>query len=119
MSREDVIAVATRLFVIYLLFGIISAFPVTLGFLNDSQGAAATRCVLVLIITLVITLGICALLWKFPLSVARRLLPAMREKRSEQVVDARLATSLGITLIGLWFLVARFSMRSIGSCSRC
>lgn len=99
MSREDVIAVATRLFVIYLLFGIISEFPSALGHLE--QGAAPTT---PYVLVLVVALGTCALLWMFPLSVARRLLPSMREPRSEQSIDSRLAMSLGIALIGLWFL---------------
>jgi hypothetical protein len=55
------------------------------------------------LVTVVVGL-VCAFLWFFPLSIARKLLPAMREARSEQVIGAPVALSLGVTLIGVWFL---------------
>jgi hypothetical protein len=47
---------------------------------------------------------VCTFLWFFPLSVARKLLPVMREPRSEPAAGAPTALSLGLTLIGVWFL---------------
>jgi hypothetical protein len=45
-----------------------------------------------------------AFLWFFPLTIARKLLPVMREPRSETALDTSTALSVGITLIGLWWL---------------
>ena len=101
MSREDFVAVASRLFSIYLLFNIIRNVPGALQLFSQDQGAAwAGLFVLVLVIGLVV----CAFLWFFPLTVARKLLPVMREPRSETSIDSSVALSLGLTLIGAWIL---------------
>ncbi len=49
---------------------------------------------------------LCAFLWFFPLSIARKLLPVMREPRSDQVIGAPAALSIGLTLIGVWYLAS-------------
>jgi hypothetical protein len=56
------------------------------------------------IVVLVVAGLFCAFLWFFPVSIARKLLPVMREPRSEHVIGAPVALSLGLTLIGIWFL---------------
>lgn len=50
------------------------------------------------------TLAIAALLWYFPLNVARKLLPVMKEPKP--VVDhaSRTALQLALTAIGFWVL---------------
>lgn len=101
MSREDYIAVATRLFAVYMLFAAIGQIPGMV--VGISQPGGQTWFWLYL---LVVAFSLClvGLLWFFPLTVARKLLPVMREPRSEQALDAPTAFSIGITLLGLWFL---------------
>src|SRR6185312_5486649 len=48
----------------------------------------------------------CAFLWFFPLSIARKLLPTMREPRSEHAIGEPVALSLGLTLIGICLLAS-------------
>ena len=101
MSREDFIAVATRLFAVYMLFVTIGNIPGMV--FGISQPGGGTWFWLYL---LVVAFALCfiGLLWYFPLTVARKLLPVMREPRSERTLDAPTAFSIGITLVGLWFL---------------
>jgi hypothetical protein len=101
VNREDIIAVAVRLFAIYMLFNILETVPGATQLLSSQDGAIWTG--------LYVSILVCAalffaFLWFFPLSVARKLLPVMRESRSEQTVGAPVALSLGLTLIGVWFL---------------
>jgi len=101
MIREDVVAVASRLFAIYVILNILKNAPSTALLISQDGGMGwATLYAL----ALVLGLALCAYLWFFPLTIARRLLPVMREPRSEQVVDASVALSLGLTLIGVWLL---------------
>lgn len=101
MSREDFVAIGTRLFAIYvalnLLLGAVRAAPMAF-----QDGVTAWS--LSFVLAWVLTLLFCAALWVFPLTVARKLLPVMREPRSEQAIGASVALSLGLTLIGVWVL---------------
>jgi len=98
VNREDVIAVAVRLFAIYVLFDILKTIPGAGQLLSGQDGLAWAG----LFIAILVIGGLfCAFLWFFPLSVARKLLPVMHEPRSEQVIGAPVALSLGLTLIGI------------------
>ena len=101
MSREDFVAIAARLFSIYLLLSVIKHMPLTMQLISQDQGE-----IWEFLYALVLVLGliVCALLWFFPLTVARKLLPVMREPRSEQALDASIAMSVGLTLIGVWVM---------------
>ena len=101
MSREDFIAVAVRLFAVYVLFWTLETFPNAMFLLSGADGKAWAG---LYIAILIFACLLCAFLWFFPLSIARKLLPVMREPRSEQVIGAPVALSLGLTLIGIWFL---------------
>lgn len=100
MNREDVIAVAARLFAVYMLFDILVTVPGATQLLSGQHGTA-----LAALYIFILGAGalFCGFLWFFPLVIARKLLPAMREPRSEQVLGAPVALSLGLTLIGAWF----------------
>ena len=109
MSREDFVAVASRLFALYLLFLNIRSIPAALQMLSQPEGAGwATVYALLLAGLFLFT----AFLWFFPLTIARKLLPVMREPRSDTALDSSAALSIGITLIGLWFLADAISSAS-------
>jgi hypothetical protein len=101
VSREDFVAVAARLFSIYVIFITLRAIPASIGALSQPDGGGW---LLVYVLATAIFLAFAAFLWFFPLTVARKLLPVMREARSETALDGSVALSIGITLIGLWFL---------------
>ena len=101
MSREDMIAVATRLFAIYLLFNILHQVPsaASMAFADDARFWPV-----VFGASLLAGFMLCALLWTFPLTIARRLLPVMRTPPTSLALDSRMAMTVGISLMGLWFL---------------
>ena len=101
MNREDFIAVASRLFSIYSFFGVIRTVPSAAQMLSQDQGMTWVG---LYAIVLIISLLFCAFLWFFPLTIARKLLPVAREPRSEEAIGSSSALSLGLTLIGVWFL---------------
>lgn len=101
MSREDVIAIAVRIFAIFLLVTVVRSFPSAIA-LIDQEGPKPSL-VLVGVVS-VCSLALCAFLWFFPLTVARKLLPAMREPRSETAMSGSVALSVGLTLLGVWVL---------------
>ena len=103
MNREDFIAVASRLFSIYSFFGVIRTVPSAAQMLSQDQGMTWVG---LYAIVLIISLLFCAFLWFFPLTIARKLLPVMREPRSEEAIGSSTAFSLGLTLIGIWFFAS-------------
>ena len=106
MSREDFVAVASRLFAIYLLYTTVRGIPAAIQMLSQPEGMSWFALYAFLLVAL---LPFVAFLWFFPLTVARKLLPVMREPRSESALDSSTALSVGITLIGLWFLASAMS----------
>jgi len=104
LSREDFIAVATRLFVVYLAYRIFGSAPAMLQMLQMDGELGWNYWTVSFIVLLVLGAGVCLLLWYFPLTIARKLLPVMHEPRSEKAVDAPVALSIGLTLIGIWVL---------------
>jgi hypothetical protein len=101
LAREDFVAVAVRLFAVYVAFWTLETFPNAMFLLSGADGKLWPGLYIALLLFAAL---LCAFLWFFPLSIARKLLPVMREPRSEQVIGAPVALSLGITLIGIWFL---------------
>ena len=102
VGREDFVAVGVRLFSVFLFLSVIKQVPgVVQFFVADEQGRGWAIFNALALLSGVL---ICVLLWFFPLSIARRLLPVMREPRTEAPMDASLALSTGLTLIGAWVL---------------
>ena len=101
MSREDYVAVAARLFALYLAFDILKLTPGAVQLFEDEFGLhwAAMYSV-----ALLLGLLVCWFLWYFPLTVARKLLPVMRVPTPAISAAPPAAMALGITLIGVWFL---------------
>lgn len=100
MNREDYVAIAARLLAVYVTIQIILQIPRAAHVLAQGQGVAWAG---LYALILAICLAGCTLIWFFPLTVARKLLPAMKESRSGQAIDASIGLSLGLTLIGVWF----------------
>ena len=101
MSREDLIAIASRLFAVFLLVTVARSFPSAMVVVG--QGVDQISWVLAAIV-LGSSLVVCAVLWFFPLTIARKLLPAMKEPRSESAMSGSVALSVGLTLLGIWVL---------------
>ncbi|MCD9088630.1 hypothetical protein [Stenotrophomonas sp. SY1] len=101
MSREDVVAVGVRLFALFLLLLVARSFPSAIALFQQGGDQAA---LITIVLVMAASLAVCALLWFFPLSIARKLLPAMKEPRSESAMSGPVAFSVGLSLLGLWLL---------------
>ena len=101
LSREDYIAIAARLFAIYVFVKTALQIPAAVQALSEGGQVAWAGLYALVLLT---CLAICVWLWFFPLTIARKLLPVMKEPRSEQAISAPIALSIGLTLIGVWFL---------------
>ncbi len=99
MSREDYVAIAARLFAVFFAFKIAQQIPLAMQSLSKEG-----ELIWALLVAFVFLLGlaVCVFLWFFPLSIARQLLPLMKEPRCDQTISASVALSLGLTLIGVW-----------------
>lgn len=102
MSREDIVAVAARLFAVFLAIYALRALFILVQV--SGQMELSARAILVSVAGCAAMAGAALLLWVFPLSVARKLLPVMKEPRSESVVGVDTLFSLGLVLIGMWLL---------------
>lgn len=99
MSREDIVAIATRLFAIFLVvmqIRYIASVAIAPESVRDVLLLAAAVSVPFLLVA--------ALLWFFPLTVARKLLPVMKEPRPLVDPGSRTALELALTAIGFWVL---------------
>lgn len=102
MNREDCIAVGSRLFAIFLLITLLRSFLPSMAALRAQHDTTAMAWSLAV---LVLGLLICAALWRFPLTIARKLLPVMKEPRADHAMGASTALSVGLTLLGFWTLL--------------
>ena len=107
MSREDVIAVASRLFAIFLVVSAIrtigSAFQVQREV--DSVGELVYYTLPVVIPYLLVG----AFLWFFPVSVARKLLPVMRDSGQPIAKANSDVAAIAFSVLGMWILAEAIS----------
>ena len=101
MSREDLIAVAARLFAVFLLVTVARSLPGAIALIGQDGPQPSLWLVGLVVVP---SIAVCAFLWFFPLTIARKLLPAMSEPRSETSMSGSIALSVGLTLLGVWVL---------------
>lgn len=99
MNREDYLVVALRLFAVWLL---LTALWFGMGTLVRELQAGGFP--LATVASMVPMAGIAVLLWFFPLTVARKLLPVMREPQAPLQAPAREVEAVAFTVLGLWIL---------------
>jgi hypothetical protein len=102
MSPHQALALGVRLFAIW--FALVTVREV-IGFLGTQSGWDSPDELLFLIGGSVLTLGIVLVLWHFPRSIARGLLPISSEE-APQTSSYEMWFTLGTALIGLWFVAS-------------
>ena len=100
MSREDIVAVASRVVAVFVFVFTLRTVAGAIQLFATSDTIALTGFGIVVLVLL----SIAALLWYFPLTIAGKLLPVMKEPRSGHALDASTALSIALTAIGIWFL---------------
>jgi hypothetical protein len=103
MSPHQIIAVAVRLFAVWLAVTTVVSAPSSYVRLLEAEGSSMSASAVV-IFAAVLALGIVYLLWRFPLTIAGKLLAPSAQEPAESA-SPDLWLSMGCALIGLWLLV--------------
>ena len=102
LSREEVVAVAVRLFAVLLT---VQAIRLSLQAISAGPGVPSGDLALGIMLTVIFPLAAAILLWLFPLSIASTLLPINKGKtppsnNSQSILET------GCILIGLWLFAS-------------
>jgi hypothetical protein len=107
MSREDIVAIASRLFAIFLGLTAIRIAAVGVGtMLTNHAGWTALLYPLPAVLACLVP---AFLLWYFPLSIARKLLPAMRDSGQPITLQGKDIQAISLTILGVWVLAQSIS----------
>lgn len=104
MSREDIVAVAVRLFALFL---VITAVRHAAGL--ASLGRHEELFVTILSATaalFALTVAFAAVLWYFPLTIARKLLPSLRDTGAPLSPEGLRVQEIATIVLGLWVLAS-------------
>lgn len=99
MNREDLVGLAARVFAIYLLVVGVQFVSSSIS-LNYMEAGLVP--VYAISLAVVFILLVSAVLWVFPLSIARKLLPTTRDRDAGDSLNSSTALGLGLTLFGIW-----------------
>lgn len=99
MSREDIVAIASRLFAVFLALGVVRHLGTLIMTARTHDMFGYWAAVLALPPLLA-----AALLWRYPLAVARKLLPVMKAPAAPLDARSQTALELALTAIGVWLL---------------
>jgi len=101
MSREDIVAIASRLFAVFLVVVALRGLGGVVRFASAPQATGTG--ITVVAVTALVPLLLAALLWFFPLTVARRLLPVMRSPGPTLDFGGSVLP-VALTVLGFWVL---------------
>lgn len=102
MSREDIIAVALRLFALFL---VVTAIRHAAGLASLGRHEELTAIIVsAAAAIMVLTLAFAAMLWYFPLAIARKLLPSLRDVGAPLSPAGLQVQEIAIIVLGLWVL---------------
>lgn len=102
MTSAQIIGLGVRLFAIWLLVSVVRHVP-HMWQTNQSLADASSVYVAIALVT-GLTFLLAAVLWFFPLTVAKTLIPSSSKTDYVQL-PLEQAQSVGFTLLGLWVLV--------------
>jgi hypothetical protein len=104
VSREDIVAIASRLFAIFIGVTALRTIGTTFGVAYQSGSAILPSAYFYLAIILTTALSASLFLWFFPLSIARKLLPVMKEPQPSVTWQSGNAMELALAVLGFWIL---------------
>lgn len=101
MTSAQIVGLGVRLFAVWLLVSVVRHVPHMWQFSESMQSGSSAYALIVVVP--VLTFLLAAVLWFFPLTVAKNLIPS--SNRTDYVrVPLDQAQSIGFTLLGLWIL---------------
>jgi hypothetical protein len=104
VSREDIAAIASRLFAIFIAVTALRTIGTTFQVAYQSEVPKDASVYIFLAIILGTALSASLVLWFFPLSIARKLLPVMKEPQPAVTWQSGNAMELALAVFGFWIL---------------
>jgi len=104
MSPHQIIAVAARLLAIWLIVTAVMTVPDVYAQLLQLE-FSRTESLVILFVVGILMLGVIWLVWRFPLSIANKLLDS-RARRLAEPASPDLWLAVGCSLIGLWLITS-------------
>ena len=107
VSREDIVAIASRLFAMFLALTAIRVAATSLGIILP--GHTDWTAVLYPLLAVFICIVPALLLWYFPRRIARMLLPVMRDSGPPITASGGHIQAIALTILGAWILAQSIS----------
>jgi len=105
LGKEDIVAIASRLFAISLLITLAGNGAAFAHFVHENSGSAVETALVLCVIGLVpVTLA--AVLWFFPLTIARKLLPVLRVTPPPLSAPREHVEETAVFVLGVWVLAS-------------
>lgn len=101
LTREDLFAVVIRLMVLWIGWSTVVA---SINFMVHDQTRSDPPTLWLNLGIMAVLLLILGVIWLFPLSIARKLLPAAKDARSPLSADPNALVAAGVTVLGLYWL---------------
>ena len=101
MTNAQIVALGVRLFAVWLGFYVLQQIPQMWVFAN--RGTADAFILMLAVVTYLVLIALTVVLWKFPLAVARKLLPVATLDQPTPLPVEQLEHA-GFCLLGLWIL---------------
>jgi hypothetical protein len=102
LSKEDVVAIASRIFAIYVVIMTVQSIGALLKMRHAMEMDMTDLTPFLLMIALPLLLA--AFLWFFPLTIARKLLPVLHEPRPALSAARQDVEETVVFVLGLWVL---------------
>lgn len=102
LSKEDVVAIASRIFAIYVVIMTVQSIGALLEMRHEMEMDMTDLAPFLLMVGLPLLLAL--LLWFFPLTIARKLLPVLRDPRPPLSAARQDVEDTVVFVLGLWVL---------------
>jgi len=107
VSREDIVAIASRLFAVFLALTAVRMAASGVGaMLTNHSGWDSLLYSLPVLLAYIVP---AFLLWYFPVSIARKLLPAVRDTGKPIVAPGAEVQAIAFTVLGAWIVAEAIS----------
>ena len=103
MTREDFVAVAARLFAVWIGIKAVGSIPLAIAAREHDLGDGTWQFGIFLALLM---LAIAIVLWLFPLTIGRKLLPVMKTPGTPVAWQSAGALELALTVLGFWLLAS-------------
>lgn len=105
MTGKQFVALGVRLFAVWVIIGLLEAVPGAFFFLDNGSPPAPDGYKAAIIAIAAALALIATLLWRFPLAVARKLLPRQALDATVALPASEPIERAGFCLLGLWLLI--------------